>query len=99
MKLLNSKKGLEMEVTVKAILALIVLVVLIGMFYIFVVKRAGRGIGGIVDETENEGDGMLARFRDFFGSKCEEGSTKCSLTGFELECNDNKWEKTEDECE
>ena len=88
-----------MEYSVKAILALIVLVVLIGLFIMFVVNRSGGSLNTIVDETNDQGDGMLDGFRNLFGSKCENGQTKCSLTGVLLECNDNKWEKTDDICD
>jgi|SaaInlStandDraft_6_1057023.scaffolds.fasta_scaffold414578_2 hypothetical protein len=99
MNIIKSKKGMELEYSVKAILALIVLVVLVSILILFVVKRAGGGAGIIVDDVADQGDDVLAGFRDFFGGKCDDRQTKCSMTGNLMECNDGKWEKTDEDCE
>ena len=94
-----NKKGMELEYVVKAILALLVLVIIAGVLYFFVVKKAGGGIGIITDTTAEEGDGVLDKLRDLLGNSCEEGSSKCSLSGKEMTCEDGKWIVGEDPCE
>ncbi|MCM2325235.1 MAG: hypothetical protein NDI94_02140 [Candidatus Woesearchaeota archaeon] len=94
-----NKKGLELEVAVKAILALLVLVLLIGILYLFAVKKAGGGIGIIVDDTKDSGDSVLGSLRDLIGGKCDDGKEKCSISGKQMECQDGKWVTLEDECE
>ena len=97
--LYKSKKGMELEYSVKAILALIVLVVMVGILILFVVQRAGGGANIIVTDVNNQGDDVLSQLGDFFGNKCDSGQTKCSMTGNLMECDDGKWEKTDEDCE
>ncbi len=92
-----SKKAMEFEVIVKAVLALIILVVLIGLLYIFVINKGAAGANTIVDDTTEQGDSVLGDLRDLIGGKCDSG-TKCSLSGQELRCDDGEWVETGNDC-
>ncbi|NTV22842.1 MAG: hypothetical protein HGA85_00515 [Nanoarchaeota archaeon] len=98
--MIHSKKAMEMEVIVKAVIALLILVILIGIVYIFVVKKAGGGINTINDETAIQGDDALNNLRGVLGSSCKSSDPpKCSISQKIMECVDGKWETTADPCE
>ena len=97
---MRSKKAMEMEVIVKAILALLILAGLAGLIYIFVVQRGAGGAGVIVDETAETGDGVLSDFMNLIGRKCDEDADpRCGMTGKQRICEEGKWVTTDDPCE
>ncbi|NTV22843.1 MAG: hypothetical protein HGA85_00520, partial [Nanoarchaeota archaeon] len=74
-----NRKALEFEIIVKAILALFVLVIMIAILYTFAVVKSGGGMKVIIDDITGQGDGVLSRIGQLFGSGCKDGTTKCGM--------------------
>ncbi len=97
--MIKSKKAMEFDVIVKAVIALLILAVIAGLLYLFVIKKGAGGANTIVDDTADEGDNVLNDFRNLIGGKCEDGEEKCGMTGQKSICEDGEWVRTDDDCE
>ncbi len=60
---MRSKKAMEFEVIVKAILALLILAVLSGLIYLFVIKRGAGGLNAIWNSTMSSADNVMEGFK------------------------------------
>lgn len=95
---MKSKKAMEFEVIVKAVIALLILALLAGLLYMFVIKKGAGGAGVIVDDAASEGDNVLNDFGNLIGGKCDDGDEKCGMTGKKRVCEEGKWVNTDEDC-
>ena len=95
-----NKKGLEFEVLVKIILALVVLIAVLAVFYALF-KPTIDGMLGIRDEGANEGGNILDDLFRAFGRKCTpEGKWECNpVSDLKRECRAGEWVTTDEPCD
>ena len=60
---MRSKKAMEFEVIVKAILALLILAVLSGLIYLFVIKRGAHSLNAIWNNTMSSAGNVMEGFK------------------------------------
>ncbi|MBN2368477.1 hypothetical protein JXC34_05655 [Candidatus Woesearchaeota archaeon] len=90
--MMNKKAELAWENIVKALLALIILAVVLGVFYLLF-RPAIDGIFGIETESKQSGGGIIEDIRNMFGGSCEGKPPKCNkLSGYCSVCEDGEWE-------
>ncbi|MFH2019893.1 MAG: hypothetical protein ABIJ34_00615 [archaeon] len=94
-----NKKGLEFEVLVKVILALVVLVVVIAVFYALF-RPTINSMLGIRDEGAKEGGNILDDLFRAFGRKCEDGKVECNpVSNQKRTCEAGEWKTTDEACD
>jgi len=94
--MMKKKAELTFSPLVYAALALIILVVCIGIFYLLT-KGPLAGIFGFTKESGEQGDRAIDDLSISIGN-CDSGEDKC-VSSIKYICNDNrKWERTEDDC-
>lgn len=62
-----SKKAMEFEIIVKAILALFILVVLIGLIYIFVIDKGAGGMHQILNQSLSSAGNVMDSLKNLVG--------------------------------
>ncbi len=90
------KANVSWSYIVWGLLGLLVLIVAIGLLYILT-KAPSEGIYNAGKDTTDTGEDSIIDFKNLIG-KCDSGDSKCSYFGMLLECQDDKWVKTNDEC-
>jgi hypothetical protein len=80
---------------VYAVLALIILVVCIGIFFVLT-KGPLASVFGIVDETDKQSEDSIGMLSILF-NRCETGDDGC-YNGKSYICENERWKKTEDDC-
>ena len=94
-----NRKGLEFEVLVKIILALVVLVAVLAVFYALF-KPSIDGMLGIQEEGSTEGGNVLDDLFKAFGRKCTDGKVECNpVSNMKRECQAGDWVTTDEPCE
>ncbi|MEK6916118.1 MAG: hypothetical protein AABW92_00075 [Nanoarchaeota archaeon] len=90
------KAEIEFSTIVYAALALIVLVVVIGVFFALT-NPSFRSLLGIVEDTSQNSQDSTNWLAISIG-RCDTGKEVC-FSGSKYTCNsNNKWEKTDNEC-
>jgi hypothetical protein len=72
-----------------AILALIVLAVVIGVFFLLI-RGPLKTIFNIGEETSESGNPIIIKLINFFGGCEQEGEQRCSFSK-NVECQEGKW--------
>lgn len=93
------KKGIAQEQLVKLILALVVLVVVIAVFYTLFKPQINHMLG-IEEETGRQGGDVIDELGDILGKGCEDGDApRCNpLDKLYRDCVDGKWVKSTRPC-
>ena len=92
------KKAIAFEQLVKMILALLVLAVIIGVFYILM-RPSIDNMLGIEKTNAEEGGHVIDSLSNLFGRGCDNGARCCNpLSHKERVCEDGKWVTSDIEC-
>jgi hypothetical protein len=92
------KKGMAFEQVVKMIIALVVLVVVLGVFYVIFHPTAMNILGIGTDTAKGSGNVIDDLFRAL-GRKCQEGAGECNpVTNTWRTCDNGQWKTTDTPC-